>query len=83
MADFQKQLKVLSEDIIYEKIKQIGLHVFYSVIVDKNAEEAVADMGEEVKWNGSEEHFIAENKEELKELFLWKSDVLSKDSEMT
>lgn len=82
MPDFSKQFKVLDEELVYEKVKQISIQVFYSIIVNKDVEEALSNIGDEIKWNGSGENFLAENKEKLRELFVWKCGTMTKDSQM-
>lgn len=82
MPDFTKQLKVLDDELVYEKVKQVAIQVFYSIIVCKDVDEALSNIGEEIKWNGSEEKFLADNKEKLRELFVWKCGTMTKDSQM-
>ena len=50
LPDFSKQFKVLDEELVYEKVKQISIQVFYSIIVNKDVEEALSNIGDEIKF---------------------------------
>ncbi len=82
MQDYSKQIHVLDEDLRFEKIRQVGIQIFYALFVQRDLDTALTNIGESVKWNGSEEYFVAHNKQELHDLLEKRLKTIPQNSEM-
>lgn len=68
VAEYVEQQRVLDNDLIEERVKQIAMNHFYSVYVRHSLEDAMSHVDENVHWIGSKEGHVAYNKKEYKVL---------------
>lgn len=68
MAGYLEQQRVLDNDLIEERVKQIAMNHFYSFYVRRSLEDAMVHVGDNVRWIGSKGNYVAHSKTEYRSL---------------
>lgn len=68
MSMYSEQQRVLDNDLIEERVKQIALNHFYSYYVRHEMDDVMNHVSDNVRWVGSKDYFVAHNKEEYRNL---------------
>lgn len=65
MPVYADQRKVVDNELVEERVKQIGLNVFFSFYVRRDIRDILENISDEVQFIGTKEHFIAHGKKEF------------------
>lgn len=68
MAILTAQQKILDGELIEERVKQIALNHFYAYYVRHDMADVMAYVGEHVQWIGSQDDYVAHNRNEFETL---------------
>ena len=66
MAIHEDQYGFNVDDLEKEQVKQIALNHFYSYYVRRDMDDVLACVGEHLQWRGSKESYVAQSREEFR-----------------
>lgn len=66
MAIHEEQYGFNVDDLEKEQVKQIALNHFYAYYVRRDMEDVLTCVGEHLQWRGSKEWYVAQNREEFR-----------------
>lgn len=82
MAVQAEQQRVLDNDLVEERVKQIALNHFFSYYIRHDMDDVKANLDEEMQWVGSKECFIARSKDEYIRLLEQELGTVSSDCKL-